>query len=180
MVEGSSSGPGLEVLNYPATVAACTEPLGLDPSYCAMVASPLPGAITIDQDDLMLGPFNGYLRFDLDGAVDPGAVLSVTLRMTTTGEMDADSTSSGEVWEVEPFELAALFVLQPATVGPLLAPTQGMVESVDVIEWPLPPEVLTGGPSSVYFGVFPTVTNGVDYWGVGGMEPPVLIVEQTQ
>ncbi len=178
MVEESSSGPGVEVLNFPASVAACTEPVGLDPSYCAMVASALPGAITIDQEDLMLGPFNGYLRFDLDDSIEPGAVVSITLRMTTTGEMSADSTSSGEVWEVEPFGLADLSILQPATVGPMLAPTQGMVASVDVIEWPLPPELLAGDPSSVYFGLFPTVTNGVDYWGVGGMEPPVLIIEQ--
>lgn len=37
-----------------------------------------------------------------------------------------------------------------------------------------------GGPASLYLGIVPTVTNGIDYWGIDGLEPPRLLIEQVQ
>ncbi|MCA9707361.1 MAG: hypothetical protein KDK70_16020 [Myxococcales bacterium] len=173
----SSSGEPNVVLAYTAALTGCNDPINLDPDLCEMLAQPYPGAMTVDLDDRMIGPFHGYLRFDLDDALVPRAVVSVTLRLVATDDTSANGPSSGEVYAVEPFTYEDLFMLQPAPVGMALAPDQGAVDVGQVVEWPLPPDVLADGPTSLYLGVFPLDTNGIDYWGAEGPQPPELLVE---
>jgi hypothetical protein len=175
---GSTTGAPLTVLNHQAALAECNDPINLDPEVCKDEASPSPAALLVDLDDTAVGPFHGYLRFDLDGAVDPGLVVSVTLRMTVTSV--SSSASSGAVYLVEPFELMDLYAIQPAPIGPALAPDQGAVAGNDVVEWSLPPDLLPLGEPSLYLGILAQSTDGVDYWNLAGAQPPELVVEQQE
>jgi hypothetical protein len=173
---GSTTGAPLTVLNHPAALAECNDPINLDPEVCKVEASPTPAALLVDLEDTGIGPFNGYLRFDLDGAVDPDLVVSVTLRMTVTSV--STSSSTGAVYLVEPFELMDLYAIQPASIGPALAPDQGAVVGNDVVEWSLPPDLLPLGEPSLYLGILAQSTDGVDYWNLAGAQPPELVIEQ--
>ena len=150
--------------------------MGLDPDACELEAAPTMGALLVDVDDSGVGPFHAYLRFDLDGVLDPDSVVSVTLRMTATNV--TMSSSSGEVHLVEPFDLMDLYALQPATIGPVLAPDQGAVAAGDVVEWSLPPDLLPLGDPSLHLGILPLSMDGIDYWNLDGAQPPELVVEQ--
>ncbi len=178
MPGSSDTGVPLTVLSYGATLTGCNDPIGLNPDECEGIADPSPGAMLVDEAANGMGPFNSYLRFDLDDQLDIGAVVSVTLRITTTPSDSADSNASGEVWQVEPFTLDDLFMFQPATVGPLLAADQGAVFPDTVVQWPLPPDVLVPNRSTLYLGVVANSTNGIDYWAMNGLLPPELVVEQ--
>ncbi len=175
----STTGPIVPELQVVASLAACNEPLMPDPLTCTMsVAEPLGQAITVDGDDMGLGPYNSYLRFDFGAELVPGAVTSITLEMTVTDSMSAGASSSGEVYEVEPFTLADLSMFQPMPLGAVLGPDQGAVVQGQVVQWPLPPDLLDDGRTSLYLGVLAIATSGVDYWSNDGLEPPVLIIEQ--
>lgn len=174
--DGTSTGSPTTVLGYPAALAECNDPINLDPDVCELGGNPAMGAMVVDSLDAGAGPIHGFLRFDLDDAVDPDLVVSVTLRLVATDP--TVSQSSGEVYRVEPFGLMDLFSVQPATVGPMLAPDQGPVAGGDVVEWVLPPDVLSLGEPSLYLGILPLSTDGVDYWNLDGAEPPELIIEQ--
>jgi hypothetical protein len=175
--QGSETESPMTVLRYRAALAECNDPVNLDPDACELEAAPSMGALTVDlQNNTGIGPFHGYLRFDLDGALDPDLVVSVTLRLVATDS--SSSPSSGEVHRVEPFELMDLFAYQPATIGPLLAPAQGPVAGGDVVEWLLPPNELPLDEPSLYFGIVPLSSDGIDYWNLDGAQPPELVVEQ--
>lgn len=174
--EGTSTGSPTTVLGYPAALAECNDPITLDPDACELGGNPAMGAMVVDSLDAGIGPMHGLLRFDLDDAIDPDLVVSVTLRLVATDP--TVSQFSGEVYRVEPFGLMDLFSVQPATVGPMLAPDQGPVAGGDVVEWVLPPDVLLLGEPSLYLGILPLSTDGVDYWNLDGAQPPELIVEQ--
>src|SRR5690606_32983026 len=169
-------GIPIMVLSYPATLAECNDPVNLDPEACELGSDPSMGALVVDLDDAGIGPIHAFLRFDFDDALVPADVITVTLRMVATDLSNAPS--SGEVYRVEPFELMDLYAIQPATVGSVLAPDQGTVVENDVVEWPLPPDLLSGGETSLYLGVLPLSTNGTDYWNLDGLAPPELIIEQ--
>lgn len=173
---GSETGSPITVLSYQAALAECNDPITLDPDACELVSDPPMGAMTVDLADGGVGPMNAYLRFDLDDAFVPDLVVSVRLRLVATDLTSA--TTSGEVYSVEPFVLMDLFSLQPAAIGAALAPDQGPVAASDVVEWTLPPDLFALGELSVYLGVLPISSDGVDYWNLDGVEPPQLIVEQ--
>jgi hypothetical protein len=174
--DGSETGSPAAVLHYQAALAECNDPVYLDPDACELGGSPSMGAMVVDLIDVDAGPIHGFLRFDFDDALVPDLVVSVTLRMVATNV--STSSSSGEVHRVEPFELIDLFSFQPAPVGPLLAPDQGPVASGAVVEWALPPELLSLHESSLYLGILPLSSDGIDYWNLDGAVPPQLVVEQ--
>jgi len=172
---GGIDAPGAETLVYPAAIAACLDPGAPDPDVCTQVN----GAeqLVIDTIDSVTGnPWYGYVRFDLDSAIANRTVTAVTLRVVATSAAKANGPSTGEVWAVQPFSLASLFTTAPAQVGGRLAPSQGTVTQLQVIDWPLPLATVSAS-GSVYLGLFPTSDDGVNYWNQDGTTPPRLVVD---
>ena len=160
-------------ITYGAAVADCIY-IGMeDPDVCA---ADLPiNAMTVDASvSTNLLPGHSYLRFDLDGQLAGKTVTEVRLRLTVSDDMSAASVSSGELHEVEPFTRPDLFVEAPMAVASLGA-DQGAVMPNDVVEWVLP-TALVAPNGSVFLGVLPVSTNGVDYWNNDGAAPPLLLV----
>lgn len=173
---GTSSGGPETLLIYPAALAECNDPVDLDPDVCELGGNPPMGTLVVDLDTAGVGPIHGYLRFDLDDAVVPDTVVSVTLRLVASDV--SMSPSSGEVYRVEPFGLMDLYAVQPSPIGAVLAPDQGAVAPNDVVEWSLPPDVLSLGEPSLHLGILPLSTDGIDYWNLDGLVPPELVIEQ--
>jgi hypothetical protein len=84
---------------YPASISKCINPLATppDPTACA-AATGTTHAIRVDADDGM-HPWDGFLRFDLDGAFAGCTVVAVQLVLTAPDVVNADSTNSGLVYE---------------------------------------------------------------------------------
>ncbi len=176
-VGSSDSGGVAQVVVYTAVVSGCNDAVNLDPLMCEAIASPREGAMIVDGAAAGFGPYNSYVGFDLDASVAADQVVAVTLRLYVTDSADAESSSSGEVYAVEPFTHGDLFMVQPQTVGPLLAPDQGGVTTGQAVDWPLPVSVVVDGGPSVYLGVLAIENDGIDYWSDAGAQPPQLLVE---
>lgn len=166
-------GAGPVTLTYPAAVADCVY-IGMeDPDVCA--AAPPVNTMTVDGavSTVML-PGHSFLRFDLDGQLAGATVTEVRLRLTVSDDSNAASVSTGELHEVAPFTRMDLFTAAPATVAPL-GGDQGAVMPNDPVEWVLPSGIVAAD-GSVFLGVLPVDTDGVDYWNNDGAMPPVLLV----
>ena len=120
-----------------------------------------------------------FLSFALDGQIAGKQVLSVTLEVTASNGLNADSDVSGEVWEVAPFTRPDLFNAAPAKQGSSpVAPDQGAVTQLQTVAWPLPTSIVSAG-QTLHLGIFApnSSTNGIDYFGKNGATPPKLIVQ---
>lgn len=154
-------------VEYVATVAECLNPSAPDPAKCRSVNGAKQLVVDL-MDTTTSNPWYGYVRFD---PAVPGELVSATLRMVATSDAKADAPASGEVWEVAPFALADLSTSVPAKVR-MLANDPGPIVPDQVVEWPL---ATTTVPS--YFGIYPTNTDGTNYWNLDGTDPPRLLVD---
>jgi hypothetical protein len=170
---GGAGGAAPVTIEYDAAVADCIFIGNEDPDLCASVTAA--DHMTVDGDvSAVMLPAHSYLRFDLDGQLTGKTVTEVRLRLTAGSDPDSESSSTGELWEVEPFTRMDLFTAAPATVSPL-GGDQGAVMPLDVIEWVLSPNLVSAN-ASVFFGLIPVITNGVDYWNADGLQPPKLVI----
>jgi len=119
-----------------------------------------------------------FVSFPLDDAFAGKQVLSVTLEITVSNGVNAHSPASGEVWEVASFTLSSLAGTVPAKQGSAaLAPDQGAVTQLQVVSWTLPNATVTAG-QTLYLGVFPTATDGIDYTATGASAPTLTVQYQ--
>lgn len=171
--QGGGGGADPVTITYGAAVADCIY-IGMeDPDLCA--ADPPIDSMTVDASvSTNLLPGHSYLRFDLDGQLAGKTVTEARLRLTVSSDMNASSISTGELHEVAAFTRPDLFVAAPMAVASLGA-DQGAVMPNDVVEWVLP-TALVAPNGSVFLGVLPVDTNGVDYDNNDGAAPPVLLV----
>ncbi len=121
---------------------------------------------------------HSFLRFDF--VEIPGPLHQLRLVLTTTSDPNAGSPdSTGELWQVNPFDYTTLETLGgPLNVGlnPIGA-NQGAIGSSAPVEWLLPPagDIVVEG--AAYFAVRPTSTDGVMYWAHNGSHPPQLFMD---
>jgi hypothetical protein len=155
---------------YAASLTDCIGPAygdGTDPDACATANNN--DSLWIDSADS-----DGYLIFDLDGTLNGKSVTSVTLRLTAANYGSVSSTSSGEIWEVDPFVRADLFNGAPAQVG-LLAADLGAVVNDQVLDFVLPVTSVAAN-SSLHLEINALIGDGTRYWSNGGTTPPELII----
>jgi hypothetical protein len=174
-----SGGAVVQTATYsPPDVADCIALVDPDPDACEK-SSGL-GQMTVDSvnSGLTGSPASAaFLSFALDAAFAGKQVLAVRLQLTVSNHSNANSNKSGEIWSVEPFTRPDLFTTVPAQQGGApLAVDLGPVVQLQVVEWQLPTSAVTAG-QSVYLGVFPTSSDGVDYYAKISPAPPKLIVE---
>ncbi len=173
---GGGQGGGGSQVAYTGVVADCIDPTLPDPDACETFVGT--GALTVDGNRVTTAtPRHAFLRFDLDGVLQGATIDAVALRVVVTNGSGADSTSTAEVWEVAPFTRPDLFMAEPAQVsaGPV-SPDQGAVVQGQEVLFPLP-TTLVVADGSVFLGLFPLTSNGVDYFNLNGAEPPQLIVD---
>jgi len=161
-------------LVYTATIADCIDIDTPNPDDCKTAAGT--AELTVDRSTEIAGNDNvtaaAMLTFTLDDSFTAGEVTAVTLEMASGG-FGGDTDESGEVWEVAPFARADLFTATPAKVGAdPVGPGIGQVISCEVVSWPL--SLAVEPNTTVYLGVFPTSTNGADYFGLGSPYEPRL------
>lgn len=177
-VGGSGGAGGLPpgTLTVVASVADCVDSVTPDPDACEALVGL--GTMTADgSTGPNATPAYSFLRFDVDDTLAGRTVTSVTLRLTVTSQMGADSSQSGDIWEVETFTRQDLFGTVPAQVGAApLSPSQGAVVQDQLVESTLPNgSVAANAP--ITLGVFQAVTDGVDYWNLNGAVPPELVID---
>ena len=163
-------------VSYVATVAECTNPVQPDPALCEATTGI--NNLNVDLQDSTSGLAHiTYLRFDLDAKISGKTVTALTLRLVATNEFKADSSNSGEVWQVTPFNLSDLSSKVPSKVGSTaLAGDLGAVVQNQTMDWKLPVTIATPN-APVYLGVYPTTDDGVNYWNSKGLKPPTLIID---
>jgi len=173
-IAGGGGQPMPETLSFSATIAECIDVALPDPDFCeTSIAGP--GSMKVDTEADQ-PTYVAYLRFDLTGAPADKSATDVSLTLTVSNKQMANSDESGEVWQVEPFELPDLSNLAPNAVGtPPLAASLGPVAPFDSVEWQLPPSVITVA-QSVYIAITPASVDGVNYDNLDGVTPPVLRV----
>jgi hypothetical protein len=122
-------------------------------------------------------PSYSYVRFDLDGTLAGREVLSVTLRLMTTDDIEAPGISTGELWEVAPFTRPDLYVAAPQQLGNApLAADEGPAQANAIVEYVVPVQYAQPN-AGVFLSLVPTSTDGVNYWNTEGVTPPVLRVD---
>lgn len=165
---------------YAAEVAECVDPAAPDPMACRtenVGASNNLFQLVVDlQDTATAHPWVAYVRFPVDNQLAGRTITAVALRVTATDDALAVSNSTGEVFAVAPFSLADLTGTAPAKTSARLAPSQGAVALLDVVEFPLPTDSVRAGEPA-HFGIFPVSPQGVNYWNSSGPDPPVLIID---
>jgi hypothetical protein len=171
--ETGSTGDPITV-DVPADVAACNDPVSLDLVTCA--ADEGPNSITVDAMNADFGqePTTGWLRFVLPGEVSSMATVdSVTLVLTTGLGVEAGGPESGEVWQVESFDMTSLTTAQPAQIE-MVAPDQGLHDLGAEVEWSLPTSIVDSSP--VHLGLYADQSDGSAYDDNNGAVPPRLVV----
>lgn len=158
-----------------ADLALCAYPDNVDPAPAQCTAVAGAGAITVDLDDGSgFGGTTGYLAFTVGPELDDGVVLEVSLRLRTTAGVNAASDHAGEVWQVEPFDMASLAVATPAPIGDApIAADIGAVEASADATWSLPLDLLEAG-AALHLAIVPISTNGADYLDASSAVPPVI------
>lgn len=163
-------------VEYVASVADCVDPLAPNPDACGA----LNGAaqLVVDmRDSMTLHPWEGFVRFDLDGQLAGRVVTSLKLRMVATDDDKAPGTNTGRIWQVGAFTRAELFGGVPSRIGTVpLAGSQGALSKLEVVDWTLPVSLATAN-GHVYLSVDSTSDDGVNYWNLTGPNPPRLVVE---
>jgi hypothetical protein len=169
---GSTTAGKPFVVEYAATLAVCTEVGVHDIEHCALEAGE--DEFTIDVADVDGNISNGWLRFDLDGALQGAEILSVDLVLRVgSDEFDA-ADQSGELWLVDAFDAAALGTGDPAAIE-LVVADQGPVALDAEVTFTLPTD-LVAPDSAVYFGLFAVTSDGLDYYGHTAAAPPHLVI----
>jgi hypothetical protein len=173
---GGGQGPG--EVTYTAAVADCVGPTMPNPDTCETEVGA--GTMTVDTEydpPIDLTARQSYLRFDLDGTLAGKTIDGATLRVRVTAIMGAESNQTGELWQVQPFTRSDLFVATPAPVGASpIAADQGPVALSELVSFAVPTSLISPN-GSVFLGLLPLTTNGVDYYNANGAEPPVLVVD---
>jgi len=181
---GGSGGAGGAVpldcgtLSYAAVVSDCVNPSAPNADTCQAEAGP--GVMIYDTNyaDGGGGPRIIYVRFDLDGAFQAAAVTSMTLRFTAPGYANADSGSTGEIWQVGAFARSDLFdvgTLPADQGGSAIAGALGPLAPSMVVNWTLPTSLAVPA-ASVYLRVEPLDGDVGHYFDRDGAAPPELVV----
>ena len=172
---GGGAGGGSVVLSYGTSVADCVDPTSPNPDTCATEGGGIRMAVDLEEG-MPPTPRISFLRFDLDAQLAGKSVDSVELRLSVPVFIGAESNDSGEVWRVAEFDRAALFTAAPTKVGASpAAASVGAVAQGQTVVFELPSSLVSAG-GSVYLGVFPLSTNGVDYSNALGAVPPALVI----
>lgn len=168
--------PAITHVEYPASVAECTDPSAPDPDFC--INRNGTGRLAVDNSDTASG--NGwvsFLRFDLDGVIAGRTVTSVKLQLNVSMDGAAASNNSGVVWLVGAFTRASLDSSVPPVIGgSAIAGTQGAVAPGDVVSWSLPP-ALAMANGSVFLKVSSPSDDGALYYSNTGTRPPKLVLD---
>lgn len=128
-------------------------------------------------DSTTLLPIHAFIRFDLDDTIANKTVDSVTLRLKVTSNMKASSNHTGEIWRVQSFTEASLKMTEPAKVGATpVGADKGAVTQNQNLDWDLPTSLVAPN-QSVFLGVFPLSSDGVNYYNTDGAEPPRLTIQ---
>jgi hypothetical protein len=169
---GAGGSPGPQTIVYAPSVAACIFVTAPDPAAC--LASQAPNTMGVDLAGSMGQEIRSYLRFELDGQLSGKRVTAVTLEITVSMVPNANSSSSGVVYEVEAFTQQTLLGNVPMEVMQL-AGDQGAAALGMTVAWPLP--VGSVAPNApLYLGIHPVIADGLDYENDMGMTPPRLLV----
>jgi len=172
---GGEGGNGSVELSYGAAIADCVNPTSPNPDTCAAEGGGIRMSVDLEEG-MPPTPRISFLRFDLDAQLAGKSVDSVELRLSVPMFVGAESNDSGEVWRVTEFDRAALFTAAPTKVGASpAAASVGAVAQGQTVVFELPSSLVSAG-GSVYLGVFPLSTNGVDYSNVLGAVPPALVI----
>lgn len=169
---------GVGTVVYAPVYAECLNPLKPDPRGCDDR-----NTLTVDTEfvpsgvvtSVSLGPRAAYFRFDLDQQLVGRVIESAFLELNVGAFPEADSTQTGELWEVEPFDPSTTSVRSPARVGANLAPSYGPAAPGSTVQLQIPPTKIRPN-SSLYLGVLPSSSDGVDYYDNSGLKPPTLVV----
>ncbi len=177
---GDAGGPVTKA--YTAAVADCVASVNPDPDACEAVGN-AGKTMSVDANNASFTQDGGpliatiaFVSFNLDNAFAGKTVTTVQLVLTVDTSSGSESSSSGEVWEVSSFTRPDLFNAVPSKVGGSpLAGNQGAVALGQEVKFTLPVTAAKAG-QFVYFGVFPTNSNGIDYLNLKGVPPPKLEV----
>jgi hypothetical protein len=175
---GGAGGDGPGQVGYEAAIADCINPGAPDPDACALEVGQ--DRITVDTEfDEMTDPTprQVYLRFEIGNELAGKTIDLAGVHLRVPSTSGSDSNQTGDMWLVAPFDRAALFVAAPATMGSRpISPDQGTVAQGELVVFPLPASAVVAG-GTVYLGILPLSTNGVDYFNLAGEDPPVLVVD---
>ncbi len=172
---GGAGGAPIVSTTYAASIAECIDPLVLDPDDCEADAGA--GHLNVDlEDGATASPVQSYLAFPIDGAIAGHSVLDVTLSLTVSADLGSNSNSSGEIWLVSAFSLADLSSAEPTKIGNQpLAADLGSVALSRTVTFTLPPASVAPN-TTLYLGIYPLSTNGVNYYNNAGATPPQLSI----
>lgn len=176
--ESSSGELPPQTVVVAASVAACTDPIENDPAACELSTLTQGMSVDASNNGAMGGATTAYVAFDLSEVPAGSLLLSAELRLTTTDEVNAESTTqTGEIWRTEMFTEGSLAMGQPALLGDMpIAPDQGGAASSELVVWVLPVSDVDLA-ETLYLAVLATTVEGVDYWNALGMAPPQLVLE---
>ena len=161
-------------LDYPASVAACIDPLAPDPSHCTQLNGS--AQLAVDAHDASANEaWQGYVRFEVDGQLVGRTITAVTLVLVATSDSKSASPNSGEVWSVSPFTTASLSISTPMQIAKV-GLSQGSVVPLQTVQWPLPITAASAN-QPVYLGLITPNTDGTNYWNLTGPKPPILHVD---
>lgn len=173
--QGGAGGAGPCVVNYFAVVSDCVEPSSPDPDLCRSqlgIGHMLVDTSYTSVDSL---PRHIYLRFDIEAAL-PSTLASARIRLVTSNHALNGAVSTGELWQVQPFDRTDLFFGTPNPVGGSpVGSDKGSVGAGEVVEWALPTAPIQQD-ASLHFGILPLSDDGLVYWTGQGADPPQLIV----
>jgi hypothetical protein len=170
--DGSSTPDAMLEVVYDAAIAVCTQDTVFDPMVCAEEAGI--DQLTVDLADDGDLVSTGWIRFDLDDTLAGATIVSAELVLVVGSETNDASGSTGELWTVESFDLAALMVGYPAALE-LVGADLGPVRLGDEIVWSLPAE-LVEADASLHLAIVPVATDGLDVLDGNSDMPPRLRV----
>lgn len=174
---GETTGPQEVEVEVLADIAECTDPVNNDPDMCETNAGA--GNMTVDGQESDSGQATtGWLRFSL-GELAGLDIVSVTLEVTVTDDVNAHASTSGEVHEAGAFDLEDLAVAQPIIEDTVVGADQGAVAQGDTVTFDLPVS-LVDGSSVLHLALVNSTDGGVNYWNLAGAVPPRLVVTTLQ
>ena len=160
---------------YTSGYAVCTSPQALNTTTCEKDTGL--GLMTVDLYDATKQiSYYIYLTFQLDAQIAGKACTKATVTLTVADQGNAKANQSGKLWQVDYFDATTLAGGLPTKIK-LLGADQGQVVLSQPVSWDIPTSLVSAS-GTVYLGVFPTTTDGVEYWNSGpsAKTPPVLEV----
>jgi hypothetical protein len=173
--DASPDAPPVTV-TYVATVAECIDPTNPNPATCRSIKGNT--QLVVDgKDATTADPWDAFIRFDLDDALQGRIITRVRLRLTSTNDSLAPGPDTGTPYHVSSFTLQSLSMKVPTKLGSMsLAASQGPVTASTSYDFEL--DAALAAPSSpVFIGLFPNAMDGVNYWNADGTVPPALVVD---